>query len=82
MTTSAMVGGSEAALEDGYVNDSSPMNEDYDPSADPENDQFWVQRARSSFQSSQTWFDTSIRRRMEYSMRLFNSDHPRGSRYR
>jgi len=82
MTTSAMIGGSEAALEDGYTNDSSPMNEDYDPSADPENDSFWVQRARSSFQSSQTWFDTSIRRRMEDNMRMFNSDHPRGSRYR
>jgi len=88
MSTSAIVGGSGKVLEDGFTNRSSGYTDEgsaadeYDPNLDPQNDSYWIQRARSSYQSSQTWFDTSVRRRMEDNMRLFNSDHPRGSRYR
>jgi hypothetical protein len=72
---------SSSLNEDGYTNYGS-AEEGIDPSLDPGNDEYWIRRARSSYQSSQTWFDTSVRRRMEDNMRLFNSDHPRGSRYR
>jgi hypothetical protein len=88
MSTSAFIGGSEKVLEDGFTNsdsgytDGGSAKEEYNPALDPANDAYWVQRARSSYHSSQTWFDTSVRRRMEDNMRLFNSDHPRGSRYR
>jgi hypothetical protein len=87
MTTS-LGQSSEAVLEDalsanstyeeGYTNYGSAIEDEPDQSEDL----FWIQRARSSYESGQTWFDTSIRRRMEDNMRLFNSDHPRGSRYR
>lgn len=66
--------------EEGYTNEGSAV-EVPDREGDPANDEFWLKRARSSFEAGQTWFDTSIRRRMEDSMRLFNSDHPRNSRY-
>jgi len=87
--TSPMSNGSEAVLEDGqrdeineqgYTNEGS-ADDRYDASGDPENDEFWLKRARSSFESSSDWYEVAIRRRMEDNMRLFNSDHPRGSRY-
>jgi hypothetical protein len=78
---------SEEALEDpirnpvpeeGYTNEGSAKETADD---DPSNDSFWLKRARESHQASQTWFDVSIRRKAEDHMRLFNSEHPRGSRY-
>lgn len=85
--TTPMENGSEAVLEDGqliqeqgYTNEGS-ADDTYDASADPDNDEFWLKRARSSFQSSSDWYEVAVRRRMEDNMRLFNSDHPRGSRY-
>jgi hypothetical protein len=79
---------SDAALEDGlrFVGDKGYTDEGkasggVDSSDDPYEDAFWIKRARESFETGQRWFDTSIRRRMEDNMRLFNSDHPRGSRY-
>lgn len=83
--TSPVQNGSEAVLEDGtreegYTNEGSAV-EEYDPSTDPENDEFWLKRARSSFQSSTDWYEVAVRRRMEDNMRLFNSTHTRGSRY-
>lgn len=78
---------SEAVLEDpirnrteeqGYTNEGSAVE---DLTEDSREDAFWIKRARESYISSQTWFDTSIRRKTEDHMRLFNSDHPRGSRY-
>lgn len=86
MTVQAPVqNGSEAVLEDGtveqgYTNEGSAVDE-IDPSTDPSNDEFWLKRARTSFQSSTDWYEVAVRRRMEDNMRLFNSDHPRGSRY-
>lgn len=84
--TSPMENGSEAVLEDGqliqeqgYTNEGSAKEED--ASANPENDEYWLKRARSSFSSSSDWYEVAVRRRMEDNMRLFNSDHPRGSRY-
>ena len=76
---------SEAMLEDpsnqGYV-DKGSATEDPDPkSEDASNDEFWLKRARSSYEASESWFDGSVRRRMEESMALFNSEHPPGSKY-
>lgn len=72
----------DSGFQDGYTDEGSAADDAYDPSLDPSDDQYWIRRARSSYESSQTWFDTSVRRRMEDNMRLFNSEHPRGSRYR
>ena len=69
----------ESTYDDGYTNYGSA--EDSEAEADPSNDAFWIKRARSAYESSQSWFDTAVRRRMEDNMRLFNNDHPRGSRY-
>jgi hypothetical protein len=60
---------------------SSDDEDEVDLSLDPSNDAFWIKRCRSAYQTSQSWFDTSIRKRMEDSMRMFNSEHTRGSRY-
>jgi hypothetical protein len=67
----------QSTYEQGYTNYGSAA----DGGPDMTDDDFWVQRARSSYQAGQDWFDISIRRRMEDNMRLFNSNHPRGSRY-
>jgi hypothetical protein len=78
--------GSGSILEDGMTDerdnqgytDEGPATDDGD---DPGSDAYWISRARHSYEDSKTWFDVSVRRRMEDNMRLFNSQHPRGSRY-
>lgn len=67
----------QSTYEQGYTNYGTAR----EGNVENADDDFWVQRARSSYQAGQDWFDISIRRRMEDNMRLFNSDHPRGSRY-
>jgi hypothetical protein len=67
-------------MNDGYE-DMGSAKENQDLSDDPSDDSFWLKRCRSSYQSSQSWFDVAIRRKIEDNMRLFNSTHPRGSRY-
>lgn len=64
--------------EDGYTNEGSAVERDTD---DPATDDFWLKRARESYEASDDWFNSSIRRKTEDHMRLFNSEHPRGSRY-
>jgi len=44
-------------------------------------DDDWLRRSRDSYQSSENYFDASIRRRMEDNLRAFNSQHPNGSKY-
>lgn len=44
-------------------------------------DEWWLARARSAFRASDDWFNSSIRRKVEDNMRMFNSEHPRGSKY-
>ncbi len=44
-------------------------------------DQWWLARASSAFRASDDWFNSSVRRRTEDNMRMFNSEHPRGSKY-
>jgi len=44
-------------------------------------DDWWLARARSAFRASTDWFDSSIRRKVEDNMRMFNSQHPLGSKY-
>jgi len=73
-------GTSAGAMDQGYT-DKGPAKDDDGMDADPGNDAFWIKRARDSYMTGQDWFDTSVRYRMEDSMRLFNSEHPRGSRY-
>jgi hypothetical protein len=81
-STDALYGGSGKALEDGFLAGGAAEEEKYDPRQDPENDDFWISRCRSAYQSSSTWFDTNVRPRMEDNMRIFNNEHPRSSRYR
>jgi hypothetical protein len=64
--------------EQGYTNLGSAQESGYE---DPDQDEYWIKRCRSAYEASQTWFDVAIRRGMEDNMRLFNSRHPRGSRY-
>lgn len=68
----------DQSTEKGYTNEGSAIDTSAD---DPANDSFWIKRARESYEASQDWFDVSVRRKTEDHMRLFNSDHPRGSRY-
>ena len=44
-------------------------------------DDWWLARASSAFRASEQWFDSSVRRKIEDNMRMFNSEHPRGSKY-
>jgi len=44
-------------------------------------DDWWLARASSAFRASEQWFDSSVRRKVEDNMRMFNSKHPRGSKY-
>lgn len=44
-------------------------------------DREWLQLARDAYQTSETWFDTSLRRRFEDDYAHFNSRHPNGSKY-
>jgi len=41
----------------------------------------WLQRARSAHLESTNYFDASIRKQMEEDIRMFNSQHPSGSKY-
>lgn len=44
-------------------------------------DEWWLARARSAFRTSSDWFDSSVRRKIEDNLRIFNSQHPQGSKY-
>lgn len=91
MSGSELFGSAEAVLNDGmngkgsdgYMQSGSgnASQERDDKADDPREDQFWISRARSSYLSSESWFNSSVRRRMEDNMRMFNSEHPRGSKY-
>lgn len=47
---------------------------------DPE-DREWMRYARDAYQSSETWFDSSMRKVFERSLANFRSVHPPGSKY-
>jgi hypothetical protein len=64
-----------AGQETGY--ESEPLdNEDIKGT-----DEWWIARSRSAFRASDDWFNSSVRRKIEDNMRMFNSEHPRGSKY-
>ena len=44
-------------------------------------DDWWLSRARSAWESSDDWFNSSVRRKIEDSLKIFNSEHPQGSKY-
>lgn len=70
-----------AALEDGGLSDgynSEGMDGD---EVSRGSDDWWIARSRSAFRASDDWFNSSVRRKIENNMRMFNSQHPHGSKY-
>lgn len=41
----------------------------------------WLKLAKDAFQQSTTYFDNNVRKQVEDGLRLFNSQHPRDSKY-
>lgn len=67
-------GGPKAKEELNYVADGSG-DEDY---GDPQD---WMDRARSAYYASTSYFDSNYRKRIEDGIRLFNSQHTLDSKY-
>lgn len=44
-------------------------------------DEHWLRTARSAYESSTTWFDSSVRQEIEKNYARFYSQHPPGSKY-
>jgi len=65
-----------AGLDDGYIAETAQDNIE-----DRGSDEWWLARARSAYRTSTDWFDSSIRRKIEDNMDMFNSEHPKGSKY-
>ena len=65
-----------AGLDEGYNSESAQDNIE-----DRGSDDWWLARARSAYRTSTDWFDSSVRRKIEDNMRMFNSQHPQGSKY-
>ncbi|MHC5061717.1 MAG: portal protein [Planctomycetota bacterium] len=70
----------EAPLENAGI-DSGYTSEEINTEDMEGTDDWWLARARSAFRASEAWFDSSVRRKVEDNMRMFNSEHPRGSKY-
>lgn len=81
MSSDPMYGGSERVLEDGYTNEGS-AKDDQNANPNTSDDAWWIARSRTAYNQSESWFNANVRRRVEDAMRLFNSKHPRGSKYR
>lgn len=45
------------------------------------NDEHWLMTARQCYQASTDFFDANLRRKIEDSMALYRSEHPKGSKY-
>ncbi len=67
----------EDATLDGYEEEAASDSDVVERGSD----EWWLARARSAYRSSTDWFDSSVRRKVEDNMRMFNSQHPRGSKY-
>jgi hypothetical protein len=65
-----------AGHEIGYTQESAT-----DTIEDRGSDEWWLARASSAFRASDDWFNSSVRRKIEDNMNMFNSEHPKGSKY-
>lgn len=58
------------------LNDQPPTE-----AARPSDDTLWTRMARDAWESSHTWFDSSLRKQFEEAMAHFHSTHAPGSKY-
>lgn len=70
-------------MVDTALPDSDLMLEGDSQQIDPmrEIDEFWLRRARESWNQSDSWFDTALRPRMERNLSHFKNQHASGSKY-
>jgi len=64
----------------GYLNQGSAADEEQEPRQSSYEDTL-ITLSRDAYESSKTWFDTSVREQQERNLRAFNNQHPPGSKY-
>ena len=68
--TGGYIDGGSAAEQSGAIDNSNRQYEDA-----------LITLSRDAYESSKTWFDSSIRSQQERNLRAFNNEHPPGSKY-
>lgn len=71
----------EAPLENAGMDEGYNAESAQDELDERGSDEWWLARARSAYRTSTDWFDSSVRRKIEDNMHMFNSQHPQGSKY-
>ena len=70
----------DQTAQQGYTDEGSAREEQdlYQPS---EYEDTLITLSRDAYESSKTWFDSSVREQLERNLRAFNNQHPPGSKY-
>lgn len=68
------------ASRDGFISEGLAGEAAQQPSGSAQDDAL-IKLSRDAYESSKTWFDSSIRAEQERNLRAFNNEHPPGSKY-
>ncbi len=69
-----------AVYETGFV-EGGPATNELEAYSSSEYEDTLITLSRDAYESSKTWFDSSIREQQERNLRAFNNQHPPGSKY-